>query len=293
MTSKRLLAALSALAVAALAGSAVASAPTLTITSPRSGQSVQLHQNPYLAVAGDVSFASADPGSTTFYLRRDGCGTSNDNPHLSVTSGTDGGDGCGLIINSVTGLGGTVDQAAFVDFPSTDGMPLAFDSSRAVTGVIDLEGNVAGAVQVNVSMDALAGGQGVPIGSDTETVVADPASDTAVAFTIQPNSALAGADLQGIDLRVHIQGPAIDDGFIGLSGKSYVHMLSFAASVNQSVSVSVDDPTFANPVAARVDGSSWSVALATPAVGKHTLYARATQGFDTSSPATTTFTVKK
>ena len=294
MNSKtRVLAAVGVVA-AALAAVATASGPSLTITSPKAGQNVSLHQNPYLAVAGQSSFAPTTASDSEFFLRRDGCGSANDNPHLSVASGTDAGDGCGLVINSVTGLGGTVDQAAFVDFPATDGMPVAFDSSRNVTGVIDLEGNVAGAVQVDVTMEALAGGQGVTIGSDSVTVLADPTQgDTPVDFTIAPNAALAGADLQGVDLRVHIQGPAIDDGFIGLSGKSFVHLPSFAASVNESVQVSVDDPTFSNPVSARLDGSSWSVAIPTPATGKHTLYAEATQGFDTSSPASTTFTVKK
>ena len=88
------------------------------------------HSNPYTAVAGTASFAAATAETSRFYLRRDGCGTSNDNPHLSTTTGTDGGDGCGLVLNSVVGLGGDVDQGAFVDFPATDGMPLALDASR-------------------------------------------------------------------------------------------------------------------------------------------------------------------
>jgi len=78
-----------------------------------------------------------------------------------------------------------------------------------------------------------------------------------------------------------------------LSGKSWVDLPSFAASVNQSVGISVDDATFAHPVSARLDGSTWSVAIPTPAVGKHTIYARSTQGFSTSAAVSTTFTVKR
>jgi hypothetical protein len=70
-------------------------------------------------------------------------------------------------------------------------------------------------------------------------------------------------------------------------------MPSYAASVNKAVNISVDDPSFANPVAARISGSTWSVAIPTPAAGKHTIYAESTQGFDTSVPASTTFTVKR
>ena len=288
--------ALAALPIVLAAGIAAASPSSVTITSPKSGSSLALHSNPYTAVAGGVSFSAATPQTTRFYLRRDGCGTPNDNPHLSTTSGTDGGDGCGLIVNAVVGLGGDADQGAFIDFPATDGMPVALDAGRSITGVVDLQGLGVGAAEVDVSMEALVNGQGVAIGSDSETAVLDPtASDNPVAFTIQPNASLGGADLQGVDLRVHIHGPQIYSGFIGNSGKSWTDIPTFAASVNRSVSVSVDDPSFANPVAARIDssGTSWSVAVPTPAVGKHTIYAESTQGFDTSAPASTTFTVKR
>jgi hypothetical protein len=285
-----------ALLVAPAAGIAAASSSSVTITSPKTGSTISLHTNPYTAVAGGVAFAASDPQTTRFYLRRDGCGTSNDNPHLSTTNGTDAGDGCGLIINSVVGVGGDVDQGAFVDFPASDGMPLALDTSRNITGTVDITGTAVGLVEMDVSLEALVGGQGVSIGSDTESFLLDPTvSDNPVPFTVAPSAALANADLQGLDLRVHIHGPAFDAGFMGFSGKSWVDVPSFAASVNKSVSISVDDPTFANPVPARIDasGSTWSVAIPTPAAGKHTIYAESTQGFDTSAPASTTFTVKR
>ena len=84
-------------------------------------------------------------------------------------------------------------------------------------------------------------------------------------------------------------------GFIGLSGKSYADVPSFSASVNRSVSISVDDPSFSSPVPARLgaSGTTWSVAIPTPAAGKHTIYAESKQGFATSAPATTTFLVKR
>jgi len=283
-----------AAAVAAGAGLANAGSAPVTITSPASGSTIALHSNPYTAVAGTASFEAATAGTSRFYLRRDGCGTSNDDPHLSTTTGTDGGDGCGVVLNAVVGLGGDVDQGAFVDYPASDGMPLALDVSRNATGTIDITGTAVGAVEVDVSLEALVGGQGVTVGSTTTTTVLDPTvSDNPVAFTIQPNASLAGADLQGLDLRVHIHGPALDAGFVGLSGKSWVDLPSFAASVNQSLAISVDDATFAHPVSARLDGSTWSLAIPTPAVGKHTIYARSTQGFSTSPAVSTTFTVKR
>jgi len=285
------------LATALVAGAAASSATSVQITTPKSGSTVHLGASPYTAVAGTVSFAAATPQATRFYLRRDDCGGSNDNPHLSVVNGTDAGDGCGLVLTSVVGLGGDVDHGAFVDFPSTDGMPLAFDSGQNVTGTIDLEslaGAGTGLLEVDVSMEALDHGNGVTIGSDSESVLITPlAADYPVAFTIQPNPALAGHDLSGIDLRVHVHGPFVFSGFIGNSGKSWTDVPSYAASVNQAVQVSLDDASFSSPIPARISGSSWSVAIPTPAVGKHTLYAESTQGFDTSAPASTTFTVKK
>ena len=249
-----------------------------------------------------MTFAPATAGATRFYLRRDGCGTSNDNPHLSVTSGTDAGDGCGLVL-TIVGVGGQVDQGAFVDFPSTDGMPLTFDASRNVQGTIQLDnfslngaGIAVGLVTVDVTMEALVNGNGVPIGSDSETATVTPtASSIPVNFTIQPNAALNKVDVSGIDLRVHVHGPYAFSGFIANSGKSFVDVPSYSASVTKSVQVSLDDAGFANAIPARIDstGAAWSLAIPTPAVGKHTIYARSTQGFDTSATTAQTFTVTK
>ena len=296
-----------AVVLAVMTGVASASTSTttsVTITTPKPGQSISLKRNPYLAVAGTVTFAAANPSSTRFYLRRDDCGGSNDNPHLSVVNGTDAGDGCGLLVSSIVGVGGTVDSGAFVDFPTTDGMPLTFDSSHNVTGTIDLQnfGLVSplsagvGLLTVDVTMEALDHGDGVPIGSDSETVLITPTpTDYPVSFTIQPNAALDKADLSGIDLRVHVGGPFVFSGFIGNSGKSFTDIPSYTASVTQSVQISLDDATFGSALAGRIGASNttWSVAVPTPVVGKHTLYARSTQGFDTSPTVSENFNVTK
>ena len=301
---KAVTAVLLAVAATALAASfaVAATGPSTTVTSPSAGQKVSLRRNPYVAVAGSAAFSSPTAQSTRFYLRRDGCGTASDNPHLSVTSGTDGGDGCGLVLTSFVGAGGTVDQGASVDYPTTDGMPLTLDAARTVTGTIDLESfgitdplaAGTGLLTVTVDLEALYQGNGVEIGSDSENVLVTPnQTDYPVAFTVQSNGALDRADLSGIDMRVHVQGPYVFSGFVGNSGKSWVDVPSWSASFGQSVQVSVDDPSFANAVPARLDGTSWSVAVPTPALGQHTIYARAAQGYATGSAASQTFTVTK
>ena len=294
MSRRTVLLSLAALAVAAVAaGGALSATTSVTITTPKANQRVSLRQNPYLAVAGTASFAATTAGTTRFYLRRDGCGTANDNPHLSVTSGTDAGDGCGLILNAV-GPVGDVDQSSFIDFPASDGMPLALDGTQPIAGQISLTGAQVGLAEVDVTLDALVGGNAVEIGSATGSAVLDPTgASTPVPFTIQPSTSLDGSDVQALDLRVHIHGPNVYSGFVALSGASWLDMPSYAASVNKGVEISVDDPTFANAVPARLSGTSWSVAIPTPGIGSHTIYAESTQGYDTSAPTSVTVNVTK
>jgi hypothetical protein len=287
--------ALTLLAALILAGiaSAATAGPVVKITSPKSGSSVSLRRTPYLAIAGTASFAATTPQTTTFYLHRDGCGTSADNPHMSTANGTDAGDGCGLVINGVVGLGGDADQATFIDFPATDGTPLALDGTRAITGVVALTGGQIGLAEVDVDASALVGGQAVELGNTTATVLMDDptADNTPVPFTIPSNSALDGSDIQALDLRVHVHGPNIYSGFMALSGASYVKVPSYAASVHKSVTVAIDSGT---PVEARLDGGTWSIAFPTPTtIGRHYIRAQATQGYSSSDTTISTFNVTK
>ena len=287
-------------ALALLAGVAVASSTSVTITTPKEGQSFSKKRVPNLPVVGGVTFAAANPNTSLFYVRRDGCGTSNDNPHLSISTGTDAGSGCGSLINGVIGAGGDADAGAFVDYPSNDGMPLSLDSTRNITGTFDIQGFIgpaqAGLMEADVSMEALVNGNGVPIGSVTEMVVLDPtASDNLIKFTITPAAALDKKDLSGIDLRLHLHGPYAFSGFVATNGLSFVNVPSYTASVNKAVLLSLDDPTFAGPIPVAINssGNGWSVVIPTPAVGRHTLYAQSVQGFDTSAVVARHFTVTK
>jgi len=294
MRRKLVLLALAALVAALTAATALSASPSVTITTPKSNQKVSLHQNPYLAVAGTAAFADTSVGTTEFFLRRDACGTSADNPHLSITSGTDGGDGCGLIIDQVGPVGDVAPQASFTDYPADDGMPLAYDGTQPISGQVSLTGAQVGLAEVDVDVQALIGGNAVDLGSATGSAVLDPTgASTPVPFTIAPNAALDGSDIQALDLRVTIHGPNVYSGFVALSGASWMKVPSYAASVNKGVEISVDDPTFSNPTTARISGSNWSVAIPTPSVGKHTIYAESTQGFSTSTPASVVVSVTK
>ncbi|HLY85203.1 MAG TPA: hypothetical protein VKO84_01645 [Gaiellaceae bacterium] len=294
MRRKVVLLTIAALAAAATAAAALSASPSVTITTPKGNQKVSLRQNPYLAVAGTAAFADTSAGTTEFFLRRDACGTSADNPHLSIMSGVDGGDGCGLIVDQVGPVGDVAPQAAFTDYPATDGMPVAYDGTQPTNGQISLSGAQVGLAEVDVDLQALVGGQAVDIGSATGSAILDPTgASTPVPFSIAPNATLDGSDIQALDLRVTIHGPNVLSGFVALSGASWVKVSSYAASVNKGVEISVDDPSFSNPTPARISGSTWSVAIPTPGLGKHTIYAESTQGYDSSAPASVTFSVTK
>jgi hypothetical protein len=285
---------LAALAAGLGAGAALSASPSVTITTPKTNQKISLHQGPYTAVAGTADFPAATAGTTRFFLRRDGCGTSSDNPHLSVTSGTDAGDGCGLIVDQVGPVGDAAPQATFTDYPASDGMPLAFDGAQPVNGQISLTGAQVGLAEVDVTLEALVGGNAVELGAASASAVLDPtAASTPVPFTIPPNTSLDGSDVQALDLRVNIHGPNVYSGFVALSGASFVDLPSYAASTNKSVLVSVDDKTFASAIPARLSGGNWSVAIPTPSVGKHTIYAESKQGYTTSAPTSVTVTVTR
>jgi hypothetical protein len=291
----------------ASAVAAVSSGPSVTITSPKNGSAFSLKRTPKLTVAGKAAFATPSPTTTRFYLRRDGCGgkdnsgnaVANDNPHMSVTAGNpDGGDGCGSLLYTV-GAGSQDTSTYTTGYPATDGVPLMLDASRTIQGVVDVQGfagPAAGQLTVNVSADGLADGNAVTFGTDAETVTIDPtATDTAVPFTITLPSGLDGSTVGAIALDVRYSGAYAGSGYTLLSGKSYVNIPTISASSSRVVQVSVDDSSFANPVAATVSSSfdGYTVTVPTPAVGKHTVYVRATQGSATSAVASSAFTVKK
>lgn len=294
MRRKVVLLVLAALVAALTAAAALSASPSVTITAPTNNQKVSLHRTPQLTVTGAAAFAASSAGTTQFFLRRDACGTSADNPHMSTTSGTDAGDGCGLIVDQVGLVGDAAPQASFTDYPAVDGMPLAYDGTQPINGQISLSGAQVGLAEVEVDLQALIGGQAVDIGSATGSAILDPTGNsTPVPFTIQPNAALNGSDVQALDLRVTTHGPNLYSGFVALSGASWVKVPSYSASVSEGVQISVDDPSFSNPTAATLSGSKWSVSIPTPSVGKHTIYAQSTQGFSTSAPASVTFSVTK
>ena len=120
-------------------------------------------------------------------------------------------------------------------------------------------------------------------------------SDNPVAFTIQPAASLQVPTSRGSTCACTSTGQRSTR--VRRAVRQVVGRRSVLHGERQQgrSRISVDDPTFAHAVPARIgaSGSTWSVAIPTPAVGKHTIYAESTQGFDSRRPASTTFTVKR
>jgi hypothetical protein len=178
-------------------------------------------------------------------------------------------------------------------------MPVILDGSKKVDGVLDLQNDAAGTGQVTLdfTLEALVNGDGVVVGTDTETVTVTPtASDYPVPFHITPSASLDKALISGLDLNVYMHGAYADSGFIGNSGASYLTVGSFTASPDRTVQVAVDDPSFGNPQAAQLTSNATAFQLSLPtsglSVGKHTIYVRAKQGFDVSPTVSTWVQIK-
>ncbi len=289
--------------------SASATTGSISIASPKAGSSFSLKRTPSFAVAGTVVFVPATQGSTKFFLRRDACGSSDpsapDNPHMSVVAGNpDGGDGCGSLLY-ITGLTSQNTSLFTTSYPATDGVPFLFDATRTIQGAIDVEsyqgvsgtgGKGAGEITADATLDGIANSAVQTFGSDSETAMIAPgAIDTAIPFTIKLGSDLNEANVGAIALNLRFEGPYAGSGFVGLSGKSYVTVPTVSASSARSVQISVDDPSFSKPVTTTLNSSftGWSSMLPTPAVGTHTIYARAVQGGATLATASTAITIKR
>ena len=165
------------------------------------------------------------------------------------------------------------------------------------TATIDITGDARSAlVEVDVEPGGARRRPGRRRRLATARRVLDPtASDNPVAFTIQPERVARRRRPAGArPARAHPRAERRQRVRRHCRASRGSTCRPTRRASNQSVEVSVDDPTFANagPGAPR-PARRWSVAVPTPAVGTHTIYARSTQGFDTGAAASQPFTVTK
>ena len=235
------------------------------------------------------AFRSVTTGPTTtrFYLRRDGCGTCERQPASQHRpSGPMAATAAASLLNAVVGAGRRrrSRRRSSTSRRATGCRSRSTPPARS-PAVIALDG-AAGrrSPQVDVSLEALVNGErrrawfrqrasacSIPTGRRHAGPVLDPRR------TRRSRGRHPGARPAG-----HVStGRTSYSGFVEPQRQLVCRPRRATRRVStERSSVSVDDPTFANAVPARIgaSGTTWSVAIPTPAIGKHMLYARVDAG---------------
>jgi hypothetical protein len=191
-----------------------------------------------LLVASQAAAAPVED-ATTFFLRSNGCGTTQEPGRLSTESGApdaDSTEGCGFI-------GGVpLDEAVYqaegssftvLDFTTEDGVPLTVDAERDVEGVFATRswtGGVGGIGEVVADITFYAtriGANGKPqsvvIGQTTASATALPTSTVyELPFAIDVPEALQGVELRSLTLSVALRGANWNASALKFNGSSYV-----------------------------------------------------------------------
>jgi hypothetical protein len=277
-----LLALLVTLAVALPATAGAATAPTISITSPANGATFSRSIWETIPVTGNATFGEPVATTRTFYVRRDGCGTAADNPHLSVQQGTDAGDGCGSLFPQPA-ISATGDP-----FSAVNGVPFTLDATKKITGTIKfssyqgIEGGPVGFGVGQVTMTArltgIVGNQSRVLGSATATHLVTPSQvEYTTPIDITPPAADNGKRVSGLTLDLSFTGPAVLCDFVAMSGASFVTIPILDVG---TVEVSSDSATFApakTVQATMATDGTWSAEVVVPNTGPRKIYARAIQ----------------
>ncbi|HWH27941.1 MAG TPA: hypothetical protein VNU26_03090 [Mycobacteriales bacterium] len=188
--------------------------------------------------AGSQALAVPVEDTTTFFLRSNGCGATQESGRLSTESGApeqDTSDGCGFIGGPpLDEIFYQLDGAPFTvnDFTTENGVPLVVDASRDVSGVIATQswtgtGGI-GEVVVDIEMFGTRIGsngrpQSVELGSGTFSTTALPTETVyEVAFTLDLPDALQGTELQSITLTYAPRGANWNAQAAKYNGSSFV-----------------------------------------------------------------------
>jgi hypothetical protein len=291
---RRTAAVIAGAAVVALALPAAA-APTITITSPVDGTSISRAATPSITVSGTVGFTEPVDALRRFNLRRDDCGGDADNPRLSTFTGSDGGDGCGSLLDGVPSeVVRTAGQSStplfgdlYSEFAAVDGVPAVLDDG-AVTGQLSFNGDgaQAGVGRVEVIVTSSLG----EIGRAVVERQMDPAAEsTAYPFSVPVPDAMAGQPVEALSLRYVMRGAMVisTGGFLRLNGESYLD-LPVRDSGTVLVSTASGFTETSTVLADVAPDGTWSAEVPTPTAGpSRKISARASQGSERTTTAVT------
>lgn len=175
---------------------------------------------------------AAAPLTSKFYLRAEGCGSTQEAGRLEPKSGADGSDGCGTIgglpIDEVFAKG---DSLVFDDYDTGKaGIPVKLDSTRKVTGQISVASwfGAGGAGEITVDLVLTArttAGKTIDFGTVKVTkTTASTAAVVSFPFTFNVPASGKGATLSHITLSVAQHGANVGYSAKSLNGTSYLVM---------------------------------------------------------------------
>ncbi len=279
----------------------VSDQPYALITTPSDGATVNVDDQPTIVVAGDYGLPAgvSTNASTSFFLRADACTDDPDtgvvaNNRLSLVDGIDGeGDDCGY-----NPLAAAIDPV----LPIQRSYPLEGEDITLGSGTID------GTVFVNIDtpspvttmsfiVTTRGGGGTEEIARASATVTGEVlAEGVPFDFSMEIPEEWEHTDLDGLTFTIDY-GQAEGQVTFSLDDPASFVNMPVASTVGGggSVEISVDDPSFADPILANTANGLFTATLdgTTLTDGAHTVSVRATAGGATSTPQTTTFVVTR
>ena len=259
-------------------------APTISILSPASGESISKSAEPEMLVIGEASFDAPVPSQSEFYLRNDGASDcSTIHTFLATEQGSD--VGCLYVAQPANEVLAQLGDPLTWDFPAEEGLPLTLNSG-ALTGTIVIAydlGVAVGAGQAIVTITGQTSQGQVTLATKNASFTATPATaNYPIALNEPVAASLAGTELEGLSISVVIRGVTVGTaGYVDLNGASHFSIPTLDGGLVE-VSTSA---TFApdKTVRAEISDGEFSGTVVTPAAGNRRVYARAVQGSTTTT----------
>jgi hypothetical protein len=186
-----------------------------------------------VSAAADAPKTSAS--SSTFFLRQEGCGATEEAGRLEPKAGTDGATGCGTIgglpVNEALSQMGTGAADGEVYSTVGKGLPIKLDGARKITGQLAAaswigEGAGAGSVAFDVLLTGVdAKGKSVNFGETTVTGSITPGENVVlVPFELPVPAAAVGTPIKSLALSVWQHGANVGYSSKQLDGDAYLVM---------------------------------------------------------------------
>lgn len=272
--------------------------PGITIDIPADQEVISRGATPTLVVGGTTAFATAQPDERTFYVA-----STCDVKYLSVHKGP-GGLACAWQ-GSITPLGelaGWRTTNVYPTFDTAEGVPFTLDASRPLAGVVTVGslycdgpqacGLGVTTIDVTVSADVWDRSGGTlyrtehVLGQAKIEYIATPLQRVyRNPWQIDVPDELDKKDVSKLILELDVHGYNVLHGFT-FPNDTYLTVPIYTASFERRVEVALDASPFTDEgITLGENGTTWTTMIQTPAVGDHTIRARAVQGLRWSRTA--------